>query len=76
VEGAGLKSIGDFLQGPKKIVGVKTKAEKQGVTGNGENVVKSLTLPESMVETDFGDEIFPTIPENFTGGNGVKTVIK
>ena len=76
VEGAGLKSIGDLLQSPKKIVGVETETEKQIIATDGKNMIEGLALPESVVETDFGDDIFPAVPENFTGRNGVKTVIK
>jgi hypothetical protein len=39
-------------------------------------MIKGPALPEAVVETDLGNEIFPTVPEDLTGGNGVGMVVE
>ena len=39
-------------------------------------MIKGLAFPKAVVKPDAGNKIFPAVPENLAGRNGMETVIE
>ena len=76
VDGLGLKgrskesvgfTIGHLLQTPMQSIGIEDQTKKGSLANHGKDVIKGAAGTKSVVETNFGDIVFPAIPTNGGG---------